>query len=121
MAGRFLNSVDDSGVVRASWGFCRTVDEDLARDAVRALDEFVGEHPHPLYIDVDGVLNVTRGAREAFARASSASRVALVGRSPVARMVANFVLGANPLPVPARFFTSEPAAMAWLHETAPSP
>ncbi len=34
------------------------------------------------------------------------------GRSAVSRVVANFALGASPMPT--RYFTSEAAAIAWL-------
>ena len=111
---RFVVGVDDSGIVRATWRPCRTIDENLARQAVRALEDVAGGRPRLLYIDVRGVVAVTRGGREAFSQARSVSRVALVGRSPADRMVAGFVLGASPLPVPAKFFTCEQVALQWL-------
>jgi hypothetical protein len=34
-------------------------------------------------------------------------------------VIANFALGVSAVPVPTRFFTSEPAALAWLRDGAP--
>lgn len=49
-----------------------------------------------------------------FTRTCQASRVALLGASPVDKVVANFVLAINKTGRPKRFFTSRAEAMTWL-------
>ncbi len=59
---------------------------------------------------------VSRGARAVFGRPCQASRIALLGASPVDRVIANFILGVSALPCPTRFFTSATEATCWLLE-----
>ena len=58
----------------------------------------------------------TPEARERFGVPCTVSRIALLGQSAVDRVHASFgppgTVGRHP--VPTRFFTSEPAALAWL-------
>jgi hypothetical protein len=42
--------------------------------------------------------------------------MALVGRSAVDRVLANFAVKVSSIAIPSRFFTSLPAALAWLRE-----
>lgn len=107
-------SVDDHDVVRLAWAPGLQIDADLAGTAMRAVDELNGDNRRPLYVDMTGTALLTRDARRVFAARCSASRIALVGRSAVDRVIANFALGVSSVPVPTRFFTSEPAAMDWL-------
>jgi len=69
-------------------------------------------------VSMTGTAELSRDARVVFTRRCSASRIALVGRSAVDRVIANFALGVSSVPVPTRFFTSEPAAVGWLRRTA---
>jgi hypothetical protein len=70
--------------------------------------------PRPMLVDMTGTGALTRAARVVFAEESFASKIALLGKSAVDRVIANFALGVSPVPVPTRFFTAEPAALAWL-------
>jgi hypothetical protein len=63
-------------------------------------------------VDVTGITTMSREAPKIFAEQGSATRVAVLGRSAVSRVVANFALGVTP--IPARRFTSETAAITWL-------
>lgn len=57
---------------------------------------------------------VTAEARRLFAASNVAPRIALLGESPVDRVMATFFLGRVRSPCPARFFTSSEEAMHWL-------
>ena len=114
----FLVRVEDSGVIRLTWDAGRRIDQGLAQKAMLAVDTLAGGRPCPLYVEIGGVLGLTRDGREAFARPWSASRLALVGRFPVDRIFVGLPLGASPLRVPSRFFTSERAALDWLLDSA---
>jgi hypothetical protein len=70
-----------------------------------------------MLVDMATTADVTRAARAVFGRPCQASRIALLGASPVDRVLANFFLGINTVPCPTKFFTSEPAALTWLAMT----
>jgi len=107
-------AVDDLGIVRLTWVRGLRITEELANHAMTLVDRVNGSHERPLLVDMTGTAALTRPARVTFTRRCSASRIALLGQSPVDRVIANFALGVSSVPVPTRFFTSEPSAVAWL-------
>lgn len=78
------------------------------------VNELCGRIERPLLVDMATTSKVSRGARAVFARPCQASHVALLGASPVDKVIANFVLAKNKPSRPKRFFTSRTEAMAWL-------
>lgn len=106
--------LDGTRLVRLSWRSGLRVDGALAQRAMALVDELNGSLERPLLVDMKGTTQLTRDARMTFARKCSASRIALLGRSEVDRVIANFALGVTRTPVPTRFFTSEPEALGWL-------
>jgi hypothetical protein len=106
--------VGSDGVVRLSWARGLRITGTMAREAMSMVDELNGDAQRPLLVDMTGTATLTRDARVVFTERCSASIVALVGRSAVDRVIANFALGVSAPPVPTRFFTSDPAAVAWL-------
>ena len=106
--------LDDTGLVRLTWSTDLRIDRELADRAMTMVDELNGPLERPLLVDMTGTAQLTRSARTTFGRRCSASRIALVGRSEVDRVIANFALGVTRVPVPTRFFTSEQAALDWL-------
>ncbi len=109
-----LVRLDGPRLVRLSWRSGVRVDGSLAQRAMALVDELNGSLERPLLVDMTGTAQLSRDARMAFARKCSASRIALLGRSEVDRVIANFALGVTRTPVPTRFFTSEPEALSWL-------
>jgi phosphoglucomutase len=71
-----------------------------------------------MLVDMTATGELTRAARVVFAQKSAASAIALLGKSAVDRVIANFALGVSPVPVPTRFFTSESVALTWLREVS---
>lgn len=108
--------VEPDGLVRLSWGRGVRITDELARTAVARVDEINGGTGRPLLVRMTGTAELTRDARKVFARRCSATRIALLGSSAVDRVIANFALGVGAVPVPTRFFTSEPAAVSWLRK-----
>jgi hypothetical protein len=106
--------VEMSGVVRLTWTTGTQITEQLARDATDRVNDINMGRACPLLVDMRGVLGLNREARLAFAADASATRIALLGQSVVDRVLGNFGLGLNT--VPTRYFTSESAALAWLHD-----
>lgn len=109
-----LVRLDGTGFVRLSWCSGLRIDGGLAHRAMALVDELNGPLGRPLLVDMTGTAQLTRDARMAFGQRCSASRIALLGRSEVDRVIANFALGVTRVPVPTRFFTSEARALSWL-------
>jgi hypothetical protein len=97
-----------------TWRSGLRIDGGLAQRAMALVDELNGSLERPLLVDMTGTAQLTREARMTFGRRCSASRIALLGRSEVDRVIANFALGVTRTPVPTRFFTSEEKALSWL-------
>jgi hypothetical protein len=112
----------ESGIVRLRWPPGVRITGQLAAAAMAAVDELNGGCERPLLVEMAGTDTPSREARQQFGERSSVCRVALLGRSAVDRVRASLVpqIGHRGYPVPTRFFTSEPAAVAWLLEAESS-
>ncbi len=106
--------MDEAGFVHLSWTHGSTVTGELAREAVTRLAVFCDGRHLPMLVDMTSTKAITRPARVIFTEDTSATRIALLGKSPVDRVIANFTLGVSGVPVPTRFFTDEALAIAWL-------
>lgn len=104
----------DDGIVRLRWPENITVTGAAARAAVAAVEVLNAGQRRPMLVDMAVTKAVTREARTVFGQPGSPSRIALLGSSPVDRVIANFILGVSSVPVPTRFFTVESEAMEWL-------
>jgi len=102
-------------VLRLSWspGVAVEVNDDIA--VLSAMATLSKGRRLPMLIDLHEVTYSVE-ARKIFPAASSVSRIALLGSSPVDEAVATFFAGRKPLPYPIRYFTSCPEALAWLRE-----
>ena len=85
-----------------------------ARAAMAKVNEVCQQEQHPMLVDMAAVGSVSREARGVWSIPCGASRIALLGKSPVDRVLANFFLGVHVPPCPTRFFTSHSEAMEWL-------
>ncbi|MBT2597020.1 STAS/SEC14 domain-containing protein [Arthrobacter sp. ISL-72] len=74
--------------------------------------------PIAVLMDVTDVASVSRAARTVFSNVSTVAAWALLGRTPVDRILAHFILGGDFKSGPASYFTSEPEAVEWLKENA---
>jgi hypothetical protein len=106
--------LDADGLLRLTWPRDASITEADAKAAMGEVNALCGESRHPMIVDMATTSDVSRGARAVFGRPCQASRIALLGASPVDRVIANFFLGLNKLPCPTRFFTSEAEALSWL-------
>jgi hypothetical protein len=107
---------DAPGLVRLRWTSGVRITGELARAAMDLVDSVNAGRPRPLLVEMTGAAAVTWEARSAFTRPCTVTRLALLGRSPVDRVLASSALGASAPPMPTRFFTSEDTALAWLEE-----
>ena len=101
-------------LILLKWREGLTITQPAAEIAAVYVNELSPDRRRPMLVDMAETAAVTRQARTVFLKPTAASRIALLGRSPVDRVIANFVLGVSNLPCPTRFFTSEPAALEWL-------
>jgi hypothetical protein len=72
----------------------------------------------PVVLVITGVLGVSVEARQVYVSSIAASAFALVGETPVDRVIAHYLLRSKTEKIPAQFFTSEAAAVEWLGQYA---
>ena len=68
----------------------------------------------PVLLSISGVVGVSVEARQVYAGSIAASAFALVGESPVDRVIAHYLLRSRTETIPAEFFLSRTEALEWL-------
>lgn len=114
--GDFSLAVDADGIVELTWAAGIHVSAAVARDAVAAVNEICVDDPRPLLVTMVAVGGLSREGRAVFEEPNQVSRLALLGRSPVDRVIANFILALMRPPSPMRYFTDRGLALAFLRE-----
>ncbi|MBT2565086.1 STAS/SEC14 domain-containing protein [Arthrobacter sp. ISL-85] len=104
----------DDGILRLRWHPGVRIEPADAHAAMAAVNAAADGSEYPLLVDMSDTASLSRQARSVFTIRCAASRIALLGKSPVDRMLANWSLGVRNLPTPARFFTSNTEAITWL-------
>ncbi|MGN7200675.1 DUF7793 family protein [Arthrobacter sp. SAFR-044] len=105
------------GVIHLIWEPKVRIEMEDAQAAMAAVNRIAGDGTYPMLVDMATTENVSMPARSVFSVPCAASRIALLGTSPVDRILANFFLGVHVPPCPTRFFTSRTESMKWLQET----
>lgn len=106
--------LDEHGVLQLKWKRNITIQTPDAEAAMQMVNAMCAKTAHPLLVDMATTTSVSRGARAVFAQTCQASHIALLGASPVDKVIVNFVLAINASIRPKRFFTSRTEAMEWL-------
>jgi hypothetical protein len=104
------------GIIHLIWTPNARIDVVDAQAAMAMVNAVCNGVEHPMLVDMATTETVTRDARAVWATPCAASRIALLGSSPVDRVVANFFLGIHRPPCPTHFFTSRSEATSWLLE-----
>lgn len=112
--GKGVVGLEPSGLIHLVWHPDVRIEEVDAKAAMAAVNEIADGAAYPLLVDMANTQSVTRQARAVFSIPCAASRIALLGASPVDRVLANFFLGVHIPPCPTRFFTSRADAVSWL-------
>lgn len=109
----FLSALPDVAVKAV---LPRGADLDVASAAQlrEQLGELAGDRRVAVVLELTGVGSVSRAARAAYAAIPTVSAWAVVGESPVDRLLGHFLLGGEFSSVPARYFTSDGEALDWL-------
>jgi hypothetical protein len=90
------------------------LDATAAAQLREQLGELAGDRRVAVVLQLTGVASVSRAARAAYAAISSVSAWAIVGESPVDRLLGHFLLGAEFGSARAKYFTSDHEALNWL-------
>lgn len=101
------------GVLHLRWKPGAYIGIDVARAALDAISTLGQGARLPMLVELRGVTH-SAAARKEFPSPSSISRMALLGSSPVDRVVAMLRLSLVSAGFPIRYFTSADKAMAWL-------
>lgn len=112
--GKAVLQLRPDGVLHLAWPPGVDVGRDEALEVVRRINELSADRNRPLLVDMRFARSTSAGARDVFGVPHAASMVALLGESPVDRVIANFFIGVRKPARPTRYFTSEEAALTWL-------
>lgn len=104
----------EDGITQLVWNAHVRIGTADARAAMAAVNEVAGGDGYPLLVDMSMAASVSQQARAVFGERCAASRIALLGSSPVDRILANWVLSAQKQQCPKRFFNSADEATKWL-------
>ncbi|WP_104045751.1 DUF7793 family protein [Arthrobacter sp. ZGTC412] len=118
--GKGTVELSDKGVLRLLRKPGTVLEAADVHAAMAKVNELADGAEYPMLIDMSNTQAVTRQAKSVFSLKCAASRIALLGSSPVNRVIANFAMARRTLPCPTRFFTSRTEAMNWLLQ-APLP
>lgn len=103
-----------NGVAHNDWQPGSVCNLEEARRVTLATHD-LGRGAVPVLVDMRYLSKAERPAREHFTGPEAkATAVALLVASAVSKVVANFIIGLQRMPVPTRMFTEETAALAWL-------
>lgn len=103
------------GVLHLRWKPGAYIGIDVAKAGLAAISTLGQGSKLPMLVEIQGVTH-SAAARKVFPDPSTISRMALLGSSPVDRVIAMFRLPLLPTGFPVRYFTSAEKAMAWLLE-----
>jgi hypothetical protein len=114
--GKGTVELGSDGVIHLIWEPRVRIELQDAQAAMATVNLIAGDGNYPMLVDMATTENVSREARSVFSIPCAANRIALLGASPVDRIIANFFLGVHIPPCPTRFFTSRAESMKWLQQ-----
>lgn len=103
----------DDGIIHLAWKPHAHIEAPDARAALAAVLDLAAGNEYPLLVDMTLTAPLSREAQAVFNQ-RCATRIAVLGPSPVDRILANWVLSAQKQPCPKRFFNSADEATKWL-------
>ena len=112
--GKGTVELDPEGVLHLVWKPGTVLEADDVHAAMAKVNEVADGAEYPMLIDIANTQAVTLQAKSVFSVKCAASRIALLGSSPLNRVIANFAMARRKLPCPTRYFTSRDEAMSWL-------
>jgi hypothetical protein len=101
--GKGTVELGDQGVLHLVWKRGTVLEAADVHAAMAMVNELADGAEYPMLIDISETQAVTRQARSVFSVKCAASRIALLGSSPINRIIANFAMARRTLPCPTRF------------------
>ncbi|MFJ5693768.1 hypothetical protein ACIP9X_07930 [Arthrobacter sp. NPDC093125] len=101
-------------IVRAVLAQGTDLNEGTVAQLREQLGALAGGRKVAVVLQLTGIASVSRTARIAFASIAPVSSWAIIGETPVDRLLGQILLIADPGSAPARYFTSEHEALKWL-------
>lgn len=108
----------DGGIIEILLPANQEIEGPEARIAGETVRSLAAGRRMPVLLVITGVVGVSMEARQVYSGSIAASAFALVGESPVDRVIAHYLLRSRSETIPAQFFTSESAAVEWLRQHA---
>ena len=108
----------ECGVIEVALPPNREIEGPEARAAGATVRTLAAGRRIPVLLVISGVVGVSVEARQVYAGSIAASAFALVGESPVDRVIAHYLLRSRSELIPAEFFSSRTAALEWLRPYA---
>jgi hypothetical protein len=96
------------------WTSGAVVTEEDARAVMAKTSALCSSRPRPVVVDISRMRVLEHKARTVFAGAWPLTRAAVVGASPVDRVIVDFCVARHSPVCPTKFFTSFSDAMTWL-------
>ncbi|HEX9086424.1 MAG TPA: hypothetical protein VF867_02725 [Arthrobacter sp.] len=104
----------DGGIIEVALPANEEIEGPAARVAGAAVRALANGRRLPVLLVITGVLGLSLEARHVYTTSIAASAFALVGESPVDRVIAHYLLRSKTETIPAQFFMSEAEAIDWL-------
>ncbi|MET3951158.1 hypothetical protein [Arthrobacter sp. UYEF36] len=104
----------DGGIIEVVLPTNEEIEGPEARVAGAAVRALAHGRRMPVLLVITGVVGVSVEARQVYSTSIAASAFALVGESPVDRVIAHYLLRSKTETIPAQFFLSEAEAIDWL-------
>lgn len=104
------------GILYINYKEIENLDLEVATACVQARKHFTQNHAYPSLIDAINIKHFTKEARDYFAREGNEgiAASAILAKSAVIKMMANFYITVNKPVNPTRTFTDKQAALEWL-------
>lgn len=106
----------DTGIIEVMLPANQEIEGPEARVAGASVRALAAGRRMPVLLVITGVVGVSVEARHVYASSVAASAFALVGESPVDRVIAHYLMRSKTEAIPAQFFTSETEAVEWLRQ-----
>jgi hypothetical protein len=114
---KFKIWVRPDGIVQIRWDHAAVMNYEDAIAASDAMAKLTGGKRCPLLVDAHDAGPQDRAARSEFVRRGDlVSAIAILGTTPLSRMVGNFFIAVSRPIAPTKLFNDEPSALAWLRE-----
>ena len=104
----------EGGIIEVALPANEEIEGPEARVAGAAVRALANGRRMPVLLVITGVVGVSVEARHVYSTSIAASAFALVGESPVDRVIAHYLLRSKTETIPAQYFMSEAEAIDWL-------